>query len=67
MGIPVIQAPGEAEAQCAFLAQNNKAFATASEDMDSLTFGTPILIRGLGNKKNEELVQIDLKVALDKL
>lgn len=45
MGVPVIEAPGEAEAQCAELCKGGKVWATASEDMDSLTFGTPILLR----------------------
>ncbi len=71
MGMPVIQAPGEAEAFCSYLAKTGKAFATVSEDMDSLTFGSPILIRGMssskGSRYGNELVQIDLKKALDAL
>eukprot|EP01118_Nematostelium_gracile_P020309 TRINITY_DN9813_c0_g1_i1.p1 TRINITY_DN9813_c0_g1~~TRINITY_DN9813_c0_g1_i1.p1 ORF type:complete len:213 (+),score=53.27 TRINITY_DN9813_c0_g1_i1:49-687(+) len=47
MGLPVISAPGEAEAQCAAIASSGLVHATASEDMDSLTFGSPILVRGL--------------------
>ena len=39
MGVPVLTAPCEAEAQCAELARKNKVFATATEDMDALTFG----------------------------
>lgn len=38
MGVPVIDAPTEAEAQCAAMVMQGKAFAVASEDMDSLTF-----------------------------
>ncbi|VDK65149.1 unnamed protein product [Onchocerca ochengi] len=45
MGIPVLNAPCEAEAQCAALAKAGKVFATVSEDMDALTFGSPILLR----------------------
>lgn len=45
MGIPVLDAPCEAEAQCAALAKTGKVFATASEDMDALTFGSPTLLR----------------------
>eukprot|EP01015_Nassula_variabilis_P032801 TRINITY_DN7736_c0_g1_i2.p1 TRINITY_DN7736_c0_g1~~TRINITY_DN7736_c0_g1_i2.p1 ORF type:complete len:218 (+),score=52.47 TRINITY_DN7736_c0_g1_i2:124-777(+) len=44
MGNPVIEAPCEAEAQCAELVKKGKAFATASEDMDSLTFRTEVLL-----------------------
>ncbi len=52
MGMPVIQAPGEAEAFCAYLVKQGKAFATVSEDMDALTFGSPILIRGMSTNKS---------------
>ena len=47
MGIPYVDAPCEAEAQCAELVKGGKVYATATEDMDSLTFGTNILLRHL--------------------
>jgi len=47
MGVPVVEAPCEAEATCAALANAGKVYATATEDMDALTLGTPILIRHL--------------------
>lgn len=47
MGIPYIVAPSEAEAQCAALAKAGKVYAAGSEDMDTLTFGTPVLLRHL--------------------
>jgi flap endonuclease-1 len=47
MGIPVVQASGEAEAQCAALAKAGKVWATGTEDMDALTFGSPVLLRHL--------------------
>lgn len=47
MGIPYIDAPCEAEAQCAAMAKAGKVYATATEDMDALTFGTSILLRHL--------------------
>ena len=47
MGIPYIDAPTEAEAQCAALARAGKVYAAASEDMDTLCFDTPILLRHL--------------------
>jgi len=46
-GLPIIQAPSEAEAQAAFLVKNNEAYAVASQDADSLLFGAPKLIRNL--------------------
>lgn len=42
-----MQAPCEAEASCAALVKSGKVFATATEDMDGLTFGTNVLLRHL--------------------
>ncbi len=47
MGIPWVQAPSEAEAQAAYIVQNDDAWGSSSQDYDSLVFGTPILIRNL--------------------
>ncbi len=47
MGIPWVQAPSEGEAQCAWLAKANKVYAAASQDYDSLLFGSPVLVRNL--------------------
>lgn len=47
MGIPYVEAPCEAEAQCAALVKSGKVYATATEDMDALTFGSSILLRHL--------------------
>ena len=64
MGCPVIEAPGEAEAQCAQMCKLGLAFGTASEDMDSLTFGSSFLMRGFNSKK-EPITQIDLSKMLE--
>ena len=45
MGCPVVEAPCEAEAQCAALCKQGKVYASATEDMDCLTFATPVLLR----------------------
>lgn len=42
-----MQAPCEAEAQCAAMAKAGKVYATATEDMDCLTFGSSIQLRHL--------------------
>ncbi|WP_461864882.1 flap endonuclease-1 [Thermococcus sp.] len=47
MGIPVIQAPSEGEAQAAYMAMKRKTYASASQDYDSLLFGAPRLVRNL--------------------
>ncbi|KAJ3788072.1 flap endonuclease 1 [Lentinula aff. detonsa] len=69
MGIPVIVAPSEAEAQCAELARGGKVYAAGSEDMDTLTFNAPILFRHLtfSEAKKQPISEINLKAALDGL
>ena len=47
LGIPFVQAPGEGEAQAAYMVQRGDAWATASRDFDTLLFGTPRLLRYL--------------------
>jgi 5'-3' exonuclease len=45
LGQPIVEAKEEAEAQCCDLVLKGKADAVASEDMDCLTFGSPLLLR----------------------
>ncbi|XP_057656698.1 flap endonuclease 1 [Diorhabda carinulata] len=47
MGVPYIDAPCEAEAQCAAMVKAGLVYATATEDMDALTFGSKVLLRHL--------------------
>ena len=47
MGVPAVQAPGEAECLAAALASFGQADAAATEDMDALVFGAPKLLRNL--------------------
>jgi len=47
LGIPIVEAPQEGESQAAYLVQQKKVWAVASQDYDSLLFGSPILIRNL--------------------
>jgi hypothetical protein len=69
MGIPYIIAPTEAEAQCAALARGGKVYAAASEDMDTLTFNTPILLRHLtfSEQRKEPILEIHLDKVLEGL
>ncbi|KAJ1556784.1 Elongation of fatty acids protein 2, partial [Cladochytrium tenue] len=55
MGIPYVEAPCEAEAQCAALAKSGKVYAAGSEDMDTMTFGSPILMRHLTFSEQKKL------------
>ena len=47
LGIPVVQAPSEGEAQAAHMARTGAVWAAASKDYDSLLFGAPRLVRFL--------------------
>lgn len=69
MGIPVVQAPCEAEAQCAQLVKDGLAYAAGSEDMDTLTFGSHILLRHLtfSEARKMPIVEIHLKEILSSL
>ncbi len=74
MGLPVIQAPSEGEAQCAFMAIQGDVFASASQDYDSLLFGSPRLIRNISITGRRKLprkeVYIEVKpeiIELEKL
>lgn len=64
MGVPWVQALAEGEAQAAFLVKRGDAYATASQDYDSLLFGSPRLVRNLtisGRRKlprKDEYVEI---------
>ena len=71
MGIPVIQAPGEAEAQCSYMCKNGKVDAVCTEDTDCLVFGATTMVRDLNHKKeplteiNRERVMADLGLTED--
>lgn len=69
MGIPVIDAPCEAEAQCAELVKSGKVYATGTEDMDALTFGTPIILRKLTMPESakEKVIEINVSKVLSGL
>jgi flap endonuclease-1 len=54
LGCPIIQAPSEGEAQAALLVKNKDAYASLSQDADSLLFGCPLVVKNLtlsGRKK----------------
>ncbi len=47
LGVPWVQAPGEGEAQAAYMASRGDVWAANSRDYDSLLFGAPRLLRYL--------------------
>eukprot|EP00403_Amphidinium_massartii_P027502 CAMPEP_0178403806 /NCGR_PEP_ID=MMETSP0689_2-20121128/17559_1 /TAXON_ID=160604 /ORGANISM="Amphidinium massartii, Strain CS-259" /LENGTH=441 /DNA_ID=CAMNT_0020024773 /DNA_START=1 /DNA_END=1322 /DNA_ORIENTATION=+ len=69
MGVPVVEAPSEAEATCAALCRAGKVHAAATEDADCLTFGTRLLVRNLlaAEAQKKQIYEINLAVALEQL
>ncbi|NLA38352.1 MAG: flap endonuclease-1 [Methanomicrobiales archaeon] len=47
LGIPVVQAPSEGEAQAAHMVRSGSVTYAVSQDYDSLLFGSPVLVRNL--------------------
>ena len=47
MGIPIVQAPGEGEAQASYMVAKGDARYVVSQDYDTLLFGAPLLVRNL--------------------
>ncbi len=67
MGIPYIEAPSEGEAEAAVLAKAGKVWASASQDYDSILYGTPYLIRNLTlsrRRKTSTGLYVDVKPEL---
>ncbi len=54
LGIPVIQAETEGEAEAALMAAGSLVWASASQDYDSLLYATPRLIRNLTLSKKRK-------------
>lgn len=63
MGVPIIDAIGEAEAQCARMVQDGIAYAVATEDSDALPFGAARTLRGFSSAgvKKPLVNEYDLK------
>ncbi|BGP51860.1 Elongation of fatty acids protein 2 [Rhodotorula kratochvilovae] len=75
MGIPWVEAPSEAEAQCAELCRGGLVYGAGSEDMDTLTFNSPIVLRHLtfseARKMPIDIISLDsvlegLQLSMDK-
>lgn len=80
MGIPWVDAPGDGEAQASYMCSRGDVWATASQDYDSLLFGTSVLVRnatlsgrrklpGRGRREYVQVVpeRVDLEENLDAL
>ncbi len=67
MGIPLVQAPGEGEVQCAYMCSKGDVYATGSQDYDALLAGSPLLIRNMTMQEKYSLEQIGLDENLKNL
>lgn len=63
MGIPYVDAPCEAEAQCSELVKAGKVYAAGSEDMDTITFGAHVLLRHLTFSEARKLPILEIDLA----
>lgn len=62
MGLSIIQAKSEGEAQCAIMCKNRDVDFSASQDFDSLLFGSPRMIRNLNITGKRKLGGREVKI-----
>jgi len=69
MGIAIVQAFGEGEAQASYICKNGEVYAVASQDYDCLLFETPLLIQNLTLAKKRKTVSgyVEIKPQLIEL
>lgn len=69
MGIAIVQAPGEGEAQASYICKSGEVYAVASQDYDCLLFETPLLIQNLTLAKRRKTVSgyVEIKPQLIEL
>ena len=68
LGVPALQAPSEGEALCSLITRNGDAYATATQDYDSLLFGSPRLVRNLSitgkRRRGKDLITVEPELLL---
>ena len=69
MGIPIVESPCEAEAQASALCRSGEVWGVATEDMDTLTFAAPVLIRKMtfANASKSDVQQMEYAKAIEGL
>jgi flap endonuclease-1 len=65
MGVPVVQAPSEGEAQAAHMARRGDVDFVASQDYDSLLFGAPRVVRNLAITGRRKLPRKNVYVEVE--
>ncbi len=69
MGIPYIQAPGEGEAQAAWLVRKGLVYGLTSQDYDSFLFGADVVIRNfaISGKRKLPKKNVYVDVSLERI
>jgi len=65
MGIPWVQAPGEGEAQTAYMAAKGNVWGAASQDYDSLLYGAPRHIRNMSITGRRKLPRKNVYIKIE--
>lgn len=67
MGVPYVEAPCEAEAQCAELSKTGKVYGAASEDMDTLCYSPAHFLRNVtaAEARKLKIEEFDIKKVLE--
>jgi flap endonuclease-1 len=65
MGIPWVQAPGEGEAQTAYMAAKGDVWGAASQDYDSLLYGAPRYLRNLSITGRRKLPRKNVYIKIE--
>ncbi len=63
MELPCVQAPGEGEAQAAYMAAMSVVNAVYSNDYDAFLFGSPLVVRGTVERFKGCMLQFVLRAA----
>ena len=64
--MPYIQADGEAETMCCYLAMNNEANAVLTEDTDVMAYGVPVFLSNY-DSKGKTFVMVEQRKVLESL
>ncbi len=65
LGLPLIQAPSEGEAQSAFMVQSGDVWACASQDYDTLLFNGRRLIRNFAVSRSKKVKNTSVKLDIE--
>jgi flap endonuclease-1 len=65
MGLPWVQAPGEGEAQTAYMASKGDVWAAASQDFDNLLYGAPRHVRNLSVTGRRKLPRKNVYIKIE--